>query len=291
MSLITLTIPAREANIGGLHVRRLLPYAKRRMLGPFIFLDHMGPAQFGIGEGLDVRPHPHIGLSTLTYLFKGEIIHRDSLGSHQAITPGAVNWMTAGQGLSHSERTNTDRHSHAHDIHGLQSWIALPKAYEEIQPSFAHHESNAIPAAVIDNIRIRVLAGEAYGMKAPTSIYSPLFYVEAHMPAGSRLPLPLPPQYRERGAYIVSGAVRINGQSVAPLTLPVFLPEGSVTIEADTTAHVVLLGGEPLPEERYIWWNFVSTSKDRIEQAKEDWLAGRFGTIPGDINDALPLPE
>lgn len=286
--LIELTIPAREADIGGLHVKRLLPWARRRMLGPFIFLDHMGPAQYGIGEGLDVRPHPHIGLATVTYLFEGEIIHRDSIGSHQAITPGAVNWMTAGKGISHSERTSMNERGHLHNVHGLQSWVALPREFEEKAPDFFHYEATALPERTHKGVHIKMIAGEAFGLHAPTTTYSPLFYAEVRMQPGSTLEIP--PVYRERGAYIIAGQIRIGGEIVAPQTLPVFLPEGFVRIEADTEVHLVLLGGEPLPEKRFIWWNFVSSSQERIEQAKLDWISGKFGEIPGDLNDALPLP-
>lgn len=289
-TLIELTIPSRDTDLGGgFHVRRLLPYARRRMLGPFIFLDHMGPAKFGIGEGLDVRPHPHIGLSTLTYLFEGEIIHKDTLGSDQAITPGAVNWMTAGQGISHSERTGITERGHLHNVHGLQSWIALPKELEEKSPSFSHHEAGTIPFLDLKGVHLRVIAGNAYGMESPTQIYSPLFYVDAQMEEGSMLELPA--QYMERGAYIISGSVEIGGTAIEPRTLPVFLPQGPIKIEARTQAHLVLLGGEPLPEKRFIWWNFVSTSQERIEQAKLDWAEGRFGKIPGDATDFIPLPH
>ncbi len=286
--LIELTIPPRDADIGGLHVRRLLPWVHRRMLGPFIFLDHMGPAQYGIGEGLDVRPHPHIGLATVTYLFDGEIIHRDTLGSHQAITPGAVNWMTAGNGIAHSERTGTNERGHLHNVHGLQTWVALPKEFEEKSPEFFHYEADKLPFLELKGVQIKLIAGDAYGMTAPTKTYSPLFYAEVKMESGATLEVP--PEHRERGAYIIQGDVRIGGQQAQPNTLPVFLPEGHVRIEADTAAHLVLLGGQPMPEKRFIWWNFVSTSRERIEQAKADWAAGKFGDIPGDLNDALPLP-
>ncbi len=286
--LIELTIPARDADIGGLPVKRLLPWAKRRMLGPFIFLDHMGPAHYGIGEGLDVRPHPHIGLATVTYLFEGALVHRDSIGSHQAITPGAVNWMTAGRGIAHSERTGLNERGHLHHIHGLQSWVALPKEFEDKAPEFFHVEAGALPHSDHNGVQIKLIAGEAFGMAAPTKTYSPLFYAEIKMQPGSTLEIP--PPYRERGAYIISGQIRIGGEIIAPQTLPVFLPDGFVKIEADTQAHLVLLGGEPLPEKRFIWWNFVSSSQERIEQAKADWMAGKFGEIPGDLNDALSLP-
>jgi redox-sensitive bicupin YhaK (pirin superfamily) len=289
MSLIELTIPPREADIGGMNVRRLLPWSRRRMLGPFIFLDHMGPAEFSIGDGVDVKPHPHIGLATVTYLFSGEIVHRDTLGSHQAITPGAVNWMTAGNGISHSERTDANERSHTNLVHGLQSWVALPREFEEKQPQFFHHGSSAIPHLDLKGVKLRVIAGEAYGMTSPTQILSPLFYVDVQMDAGSSLELP--EQYLERGAYVIDGTVRVGADVIEPRTLPVFLPHGHVKIEADTKAHLVLLGGEPLPEKRFIWWNFVSTSQERIEQAKEDWANGRFGVIPGDEKDYVPLPK
>lgn len=288
-SLIELTIPSRETDLGGFNVRRLLPYSKRRMLGPFIFLDHMGPAQFGIGEGIDVRPHPHIGLATVTYLFEGEIIHKDTLGSHQAITPGAVNWMTSGRGISHSERTGINERGHLHNVHGLQSWVALPKEYEEKAPEFFHHAAATIPELNLRGVTLRVLAGEAYGMISPAQQFSPLFYVEARMEPGSTLELPS--QYLERGAYVIAGTVKIAGQAIAPLSMPVFLPQGPIKLEAETAVHLVLLGGEPMPEKRFIWWNFVSTSEERIEQAKEDWAQGRFGVIPGDDKEFIPLPQ
>jgi redox-sensitive bicupin YhaK (pirin superfamily) len=288
MALIELTIPPREADIGGLTVRRLLPWRERRMIGPFIFLDHMGPAQYGPGEGIDVRPHPHIGLSTVTYLFAGEIMHKDTLGSDQAIRPGAVNWMTAGAGISHSERTGADERGRPHAVHGLQSWVALPKEYEENTPEFFHHDASAIPQLDLNGVCLRVAAGEAYGMTAPAKTYSPLFYVEAKMNAGATLELPA--QYRERGVYVINGAVRIGGTAVAPHSLPVIEPGGPVKIEATSDAHLMLLGGDPLPEKRFIWWNFVSTAQERIEQAKADWRAGRFGKIPGDDKEFVPLP-
>lgn len=288
MSLIELTIPGREADLGELTVRRLLPWQRRRMVGPFIFLDHMGPAHFDPGHGMDVRPHPHIGLSTVTYLFDGAIVHKDTLGSDTTITPGAVNWMTAGRGISHSERTGADERGRPHNVHGLQSWVALPREYEESAPSFYHHAAATLPTLDLRGVRIRVVAGEAFGMTAPTPTFSPLFYVEAHMDAGAVLDLPA--QYSERALYVIGGQVRAGGTDVAPYSMPVFTPGGPVRIEAVTPAHVMLLGGEPLPEKRFIWWNFVSTSAERIEQAKADWTAGRFGTIPGDSAEFIPLP-
>ena len=288
MSLIELTIPAREADIGELTVRRLLPWQRRRMVGPFIFLDHMGPAHYGAGHGMDVRPHPHIGLSTVTYLFDGEIVHKDTLGSDIAIRPGAVNWMTAGRGISHSERTGADERGRPHDVHGLQCWVALPREFEETNPAFAHFAAAQIPQLDLNGVTLRVVAGDAFGMTAPAAVHSPLFYVEARMAAGSKLDLPA--QYRERGLYVIDGHVRAGGEDVAPHSMPVFEPGGTVRIDAVTDAHIMFLGGDPLPEKRFIWWNFVSSTQDRIEQAKADWQAGKFGTILGDANDFIPLP-
>ena len=288
MSLIQLSIPAREADIGGFTVRRLLPWRERRMVGPFIFLDHMGPAQFAEGQGLDVPPHPHIGLATVTYLFSGDILHRDTLGSKQNIVPGDVNWMAAGRGIAHSERTSAPARLRAHAVHGLQSWVALPREQEESAPEFLHYGRAQIPAADRPGIMLRVAAGAAYGAASPVKTCSPLFYVEARMEAGKSLEIP--DDYAERGAYLVAGKLRIGGETVEAPALPVFAP-GKIVLEALTPAHVMLLGGALLPEPRHIWWNFVSSSKDRIEQAKEDWKAGRFGKIPGDDKEFVPLPE
>lgn len=289
MSLIELTIPAREADVGAFKVHRLLPYRSHRMVGPFIFLDHMGPAEMSIGEGMDVRPHPHIGLATVTYLFDGAIVHRDTLGSNQIITPGDVNWMTAGKGISHSERTGSSERSHVHKVHGLQSWVALPKECEEKAPEFFHHARAALPQAERTGVQLNVIAGEAYGARSPVSIHSPLFYVEARMQPGSSLELP--DSFTERAVYVIEGRVRIGNTVIDLMTLPVLAPGERVILEADTLAHVMLLGGEPLPEKRFIWWNFVSTSQERIEQAKHDWLEGRFGKIPGDETEFVPLPQ
>ncbi len=286
MPLTQLTIPSREADIGGLKVRRLLPWRERRMVGPFVFLDHMGPADFAPAQGIDVPPHPHIGLATLTYLFEGEVVHRDTLGSHQAIAPGDVNWMAAGRGIAHSERSG--ERAHHRRMNGLQSWVALPKEDEESAPAFWHHAAKEIPNIERPGVALRVVAGEAYGVTSPVSTFSPLFYVEARMAAGARLELP--DNYEERGAYVMSGETTIAGSRVQAGTLPVFEP-GKIVIEAQTQAHIMLMGGAPLPELRFIWWNFVSSSKDRIEQAKEDWKAGKFGTIPGDEKEFVPLPE
>ncbi|MEJ0009485.1 MAG: pirin family protein [Alphaproteobacteria bacterium] len=290
MGLIELTITPREKDLGdGFSVHRVLPYAQRRMVGPFIFLDHMGPASFAAGHGLDVRPHPHIGLATVTYLFGGGLMHRDTLGSAQTIAPGDVNWMTAGRGIAHSERTAGGERTHANALHGLQSWVALPKESEELAPEFHHHAAATLPAFSIGGAALTLIAGAAYGNEAPVRTYSPLFYVEARLPEGGRLTLPQ--EYRERALYLIQGRLRIGDSVVEPLSLPVFAADGNVEVEALEASHLVLLGGDPFPEKRFIWWNFVSTSEERIVQAKKDWQTGRFGTIPGDEKEFIPLPE
>jgi hypothetical protein len=286
--MIDLTIAPREKDLGGFVVRRLLPFAQRRMVGPFVFLDHMGPAHFDAGQGIDVRPHPHIGLATVTYLFSGEIFHRDSLGSAQPIQPGAVNWMTAGRGITHSERTAPDVRAQPHDVNGLQSWIALPKEYEETDPAFHHHAADTLPVFDVGDVRLKLVAGSAFGHSAPVHTFSPLFYLEAHMPAGSSLVLPA--DDTERAAYLITGQARIGTATILPQTMPVFTPGDSVTIEALAPSHLMLLGGEPLAEPRYLDWNFVSSSQERLEAAKADWAAGRFPTVPGDAHEFIPLP-
>lgn len=289
MSLVDLTITPREKDLGGFSVRRVLPYASRRMVGPFIFLDHMGPANFAAGQGMDVRPHPHIGLATVTYLFEGEMFHRDSIGSAQEILPGAVNWMTSGRGITHSERTGEEVRKTARRAHGLQSWVALPKEFEEIVPEFHHHASGSLPVFDVSGVSLKLVSGRAYGHEAPVKIYSPLFYVEVKMPAGTNLVLPN--EYTERALYLIDGSVRIGNAIIAPQTMPVFTRGETITVEAVAPSHLMLLGGEPLSEPRYIDWNFVSSSKERLEQAKADWKAGKFAKVPGDDREFIPLPE
>lgn len=288
MSLIDLTITPREKDLGGFSVRRILPYAQRRMVGPFIFLDHMGPAHFDAGHGMDVRPHPHIGLATVTYLFEGEIFHRDSLGSALPILPGAVNWMTAGRGITHSERSGEQARATARNLHGLQSWIALPKEAEDVAPEFHHHPANTLPEFTHGNVAFKIIAGSAYGHEAPVKIFSPLFYVEARMPAGTTLKLP--DGYRERSLYLVDGDLRIGNTSVVQRSMCVFGNNKNIVVEALAPSHLVLLGGDPFPEQRYIDWNFVATSEERIEAAKADWREGRFAKVPGDEQEFIPLP-
>jgi redox-sensitive bicupin YhaK (pirin superfamily) len=249
----------------------------------------MGPATFPAGVGIEVRPHPHIGLATVTYLFAGTIIHRDTLGSHQTIIPGDVNWMTAGRGIAHSERTSAQDKLTLHDAHGLQSWVALPKAYEETAPEFFHHAGNSLPEFKLKDTFFKLIAGTSFGYTSPVKTYSPLFYLEAKMSAGGELELPK--EYKERALYLMEGRLRIGPTTIDPRTMPVFASDETITIKAETPSHFVLLGGEPFPEQRFIWWNFVSTSEDRIAEAKMDWKAGRFGTIPGDERECIPLPE
>jgi redox-sensitive bicupin YhaK (pirin superfamily) len=289
MNLIDLTIVPRSKDLGGFSVRRILPSAHRQMVGPFIFLDHMGPATFAPGEGINVRPHPHIGLATVTYLFQGELLHRDSIGSKQAITPGAMNWMTAGRGITHSERTSPEEKDKLHHAHGMQSWIALPKTYEEMPPEFHHHPADSLPEWTQAGVRLKLVAGSAYGYEAPVTIYSPIFYVEAKMPAGTRLKLPV--EYRERAIYLVDGGLRIGDTLIAPQTMTIFVQEEAITLEAEVSTHLMLLGGEPLCEPRFIEWNFVSSSLERIAQAKANWKAGLFDKVAGDEVEFIPLPE
>jgi len=289
MNFIDLTIIAQPKNLGGFSVSRILPSAQRQMVGPFIFLDHLGPATFATDEGINVRPHPHIGLATVTYLFQGEVLHRDSIGSEQIITRGAVNWMIAGRGVVHSERTSPEEKSKLHHTHGLQSWIALPKEYEEIAPEFHHHPADTLPEWIQSDVTLKLIAGSAYGYEAPLPIYSPMFYVEVKMPTGTRLTLPL--EYRERAIYLIDGALRTGETTIAPKTMIAFEQGKTIILEALRTAHLMLLGGEPLSEPRFIEWNFVSSSSERIAQAKADWKAGVFGKVPGDENEFIPLPE
>lgn len=289
MTVIDLTIIPRERDLGGFSVHRILPYAKRRMVGPFIFLDHMGPVQFDAGKGIDMRPHTHIGLSTVTYLFKGEMIHRDTLGSLQTIKPGDVNWMTAGRGIAHSERMPAAEKVKPHHIHGLQSWIALPKEVEECLPEFHHHAAETLPEFAIRSVRVSLAAGCAYGHEAPVKIYSPLFYAAVTMQPDDTIDIPQ--EYKERALYLLDGDLRIGDAHILPRTMPVFAQDEHIVVEAQAPSTFMLLGGDPLSEPRYIDWNFVSSSHERIEQGKEDWRAQRFGKIPGDDKEFIPLPE
>jgi hypothetical protein len=286
--MIDLVIEPRRRDLGGFEVGRLLPFAARRMVGPFIFLDRMGPAGFapGIPRSVDVRPHPHIGLSTLTYLFEGEIMHRDSVGSEQAIRPGEVNWMTAGRGITHSERFERARREGGR-MDGLQAWVALPQEDEETDPAFFHHDRAALPRYEEKGVMRRLIAGEAYGARSPVQTHSPLFYVHSRLDAGAREQLPN--GVSERAAYVIEGEVEADGQRFGAGQLLVFGNGGPAVLEARTPAQLMLLGGEPVGE-RFIEWNFVSSSKERIEQAKADWRAGRMKLPDRDREEFIALP-
>ena len=285
---IELVIPGRARDIGGFEVRRVLPVAGHRMVGPFIFFDEMGPKEFEPGTGIDVRPHPHIGLATVTYLVTGEIMHRDSLGTVQPIRPGEVNWMTAGRGIVHSERTSPERRQRGGALHGIQSWVALPQRHEETAPAFAHHGHAALPVIEGEGKTVRIIAGRLYGASSPVVTLSELFYADAALKAGARLEVPA--EYAERAVYVVSGSIAIAGETHGTGQLLVLRPGVSVTLAATAAARIMLLGGERLDGERYIYWNFVSSSQERLEQAKADWRAERFPTIPGE-SERIPLPE
>ncbi len=283
----TQVVPATRDLGEGFKVRRVLPSIRRRMVGPFVFLDEMGPVRLAAGGGLDVRPHPHIGLATVTYLFDGEILHQDSLGVRQPIRPGDVNWMIAGRGIVHSERTPQALRPAGPSVWGLQSWLALPEREEERAPSFRHHPETDLPLEAAEGKRIRLIAGTFAGLRSPVETQSELFYADVSLDPGARLAIP--PDYEERAAYIVEGSVVIGAESFERGRLLIFRSAAQVVVEAASKARVMLLGGEPLGP-RYLWWNFVSSSKERIEQAKRDWKEGRFGAVPGDT-EFIPLPE
>jgi redox-sensitive bicupin YhaK (pirin superfamily) len=284
-------IAARHGNLGhGLEVQRILPFAKRRMVGPFIFLDHAGPLQLAAAtmREADIRPHPHIGLSTVSYLFSGRVTHRDSLGVEQIIKPGEVNWMTAGRGISHSERFDSLALCPDEPLELLQSWVALPAENEEDAPAFDNYPTAALPLTETPQMRVRLIAGEAYGLHSPVATHSPLFYAHVELAAGAVLPLPR--GYAERAAYIAHGRLRHDGIDYQAGQMLVFTPGGEPVVTALEACSLMLLGGEPLGE-RHIWWNFVSSRKDRIEAAKADWLAGRIALPPMDDQEFIPLPQ
>ncbi|WP_045837929.1 pirin family protein [Hyphomicrobium sp. 99] len=282
-------IVPRARDLGGFEVRRALPSAQRQMIGPFIFFDQMGPAQFLSGQGIDVRPHPHIGLATVTYLFEGEMMHRDSLGSSLAIRPGEVNLMTAGRGIVHSERTAPEMRLSGQDMFGIQAWMALPKSHEESAPEFAHHDVSALPRLEGEGKRVRLIVGSLYGETSPAAFPHACFYAEAVLAPGAVLPLD--PDYEERAVYLASGRIDIAGQTFEGGQLLFFKPGDRISILAETNARLMLLGGEPMDGPRHIWWNFVSSSQERIDSAKEDWRQGRFAIVPGDETEFIPLPE
>ena len=288
--MIERVIESRRRDLGGFEVGRVLPFATHRMVGPFVFFDHMGPVDMpaGVPRSADVRPHPHIGLSTVTYLFAGEMRHQDSLGFDQAIRPGEVNWMTAGRGISHSERFDGLIRDHGGTMHGIQSWVALPTEQEEIDPAFAHHAAADLPTFESGGLWGRLIAGKAFGAEAKVKTHSPMFYVHWELQAGAVGALPA--DYPERAAYVAKGRVEADGRAYEAGQMLVFASGDTVTIKALTPSSVMLLGGEPVGE-RLLWWNFVSSSKERLDQAKADWKAGRFALPPHDHDEFIPLPD
>ena len=282
-------IVPRARDLGGFSVRRALPAAGRQMVGPFIFFDQMGPAEFLIGTGVDVRPHPHIGLATVTYLFDGEIMHRDSLGSAVPIKPGELNLMSAGSGIVHSERTSAEQRALGPRLFGIQAWAALPKSHEEGVPGFLHYDTGQLPRISGEGKTVRVVMGDLYGQSSPAAFPHPSFYAEAVLAPGAVLPLDA--DYDERAIYVVSGEIDIAGETFAAGRLLVFRPGDRISVLAASQARIILLGGEPMDGPRHIWWNFVSSSKDRIDAAKADWKAKRFTAVPGDADEFIPLPD
>jgi redox-sensitive bicupin YhaK (pirin superfamily) len=285
---IDLIVEPRPRDIGGFEVRRVLPVAQRRSVGPFVFFDQIGPATLAAEHGVDVRPHPHIGLATVTYLFEGEIMHRDSVGSVQPIRPGDVNWMTAGSGIAHSERTPQESRNRANPLFGIQSWVALPKAQEEADPAFFHHPAATLPKIEGEGKTARIIAGTAFGQRAPVATFSETLYCDVALKAGAKVEVPI--EHEERAIQPVRGRIGIAGRVIEPGAMLVLRPGLKVTIEALDDARLMLLGGAAMDGPRHMWWNFVSSSQERIEQAKADWKAGRFGRVPGET-EFIPLPE
>jgi hypothetical protein len=287
-SPISAQLKPHTKDLGGFKVQRLLPSLDAQMVGPFIFFDHFGPAIFPPGEGVDVRPHPHIGLATVTYLLEGAMMHRDSLGSVQRIEPGDVNWMTAGAGIVHSERTSPEDRASGHRLHGLQTWVALPKAHEQGEASFAHYASASLPTIALPGVTMRLIAGTAFGQRSPATTFSPMFYVAAKMEAGSGFDLY--PEHEERGVYLIDGELLIAGEALAARHMAVLKPWSTVRIEARSQVVLALLGGSKLDGERLIWWNFVASSKELIDAASARWRERKFAPVP-DETEFIPLPE
>jgi redox-sensitive bicupin YhaK (pirin superfamily) len=266
-----------------------LPSVKRQMVGPFIFFDQMGPAEFLTDQGIDVRPHPHINLSTVTYLFEGQILHRDSLGTEQTIEPGAVNWMRAGRGIVHSERTSPERRRSGQRLFGIQTWMALPENDEESDPAFVHYGSAELPTVDVEGITARLIVGEAFGARSPLKAPSETLYADVRLAAGAQLPVDT--SYEERAVYTLSGQIEVAGDAFGPGQLLVLRCGDPIRVRAIADAQFMLFGGAPMGGPRYIWWNFVSSRPERIEQAKEEWARGRFDTVPGDMEEFIPLPQ
>jgi redox-sensitive bicupin YhaK (pirin superfamily) len=281
-------VKARERDLGGFVVRRVLPAQGRQMVGPFIFFDHLGPTQFEPGHGIDVRPHPHIALATVTYLFSGSLEHRDSLGNVREIRPGDVNWMTAGGGIAHSERTPHLARAAGAKIHGIQSWVALPDGHEDIEPSFTHYPVSVLPQRVLDGVSLSVVAGEAFGLRSPVLSLWPTLYVHARFAPGAALEMP--PDHDERAIYVVSGELAVGETKIIEGQLAVLEPGKSLTLRAAAETNAMLLGGKHFPSPRFIWWNFVASSPERIALAKDRWANRQFAPVPGET-EFIPLPS
>jgi redox-sensitive bicupin YhaK (pirin superfamily) len=286
--VVSAVLEGRRRDLGGFSVQRVLPSSSHKMVGPFIFFDHFGPTVFPPGDGINVRPHPHINLATVSYLFEGEMVHRDSLGSHQIIAPGAVNWMTAGRGIVHSERSDPGRRASGGPMHGIQLWVALPRADEEVAPEFHHHAADSLPRPPMSGVDLRLIAGSAWGLSSPVKVFSPLFYADAAMRAGRSVVLP--GEHEQRAAYVATGQVRVGGRSFGPGQMVIFQPAVRVSVQAEVESRVLLLGGAPLDGDRHLFWNFVSSRPERIEEAKQAWKEGRFPKVPGDDQEFIPLP-
>lgn len=287
--LIDAVIVPTTKDLGGFTVGRVLPAIERRMVGPFVLFDQAGPAEVLISEKFDVRPHPHIGLATVTYLHQGTIVHRDSVGSEQAIRPGDVNWMTAGRGIAHSERAPAEFRGERHNLYGFQTWVALPREHEESTPTFFHHASDALPMIGGDGATVRLVVGSLYGQRSPVETFSEMFYADATLETGARLPIDT--GHEERAAYVVEGSIEVGGDRFDATRMIVFRPGDKLVIKALAPTRLILLGGESMDGPRHIWWNFVSSSKERIEEAKNDWKLGRFDKVFGDEKDFIPMPD
>lgn len=280
-------IQPRDKDLGGFSVRRSLPTTRRKMVGPWIFFDHMGPAEFSAGQGINVRPHPHVNIATVTYLFEGEILHRDSLGNVQAIRPGDINLMVAGSGIVHSERERPEVTATAHRLHGLQLWLALPEADEEIDAVFHHYRATDIPIVTVRDVPVRVMMGTAFGVTSPVRVFASTLYVEANLHAGQTIALP---DAEERAVYVAQGSLKAQSTTIPEHSMAIFTDAVGVVLEATEESRIAIIGGARVGE-RFIEWNFVSSRKERIEQAKRDWKQGRFPKVPGDEIEFIPLPE
>lgn len=285
---MTRLVAPRVHDIGDFEVRRAVPSIQARSVGPFVFVDHMGPASFAPGHGIDVRPHPHIGLATVTFLWQGRLRHRDTLGTIRDIGPGDVNWMTAGRGIAHSERTPPDARETGQPVHGMQTWVALPKSAEEIAPAFHHHPAATVPRIERPGLLLQVVAGRAFGEESPVAVFSDTLYVAIDLEPGAELELDA--AHRERALYLLEGEAQLDGADLPAMHLLVLDDGVRHRLRAKTAVKAMLLGGEPLDAPRHMWWNFVSSSKERIEQAKHDWVLGKFGDVPGET-EFIPLPE